>query len=191
MSGSRKRHRAHPSEGFGHHEAFGPWGRHGQFFERALFGPPWGGGRRARRGDVRAAILALLADQPMHGYDLIRELEERSGGMWRPSPGSVYPTLQLLEDEGLVVAEDRDGRRVFALTDAGRAELEERRARGEGEPWKGHSLGENLGALRDAAMQLGAAVVQVARAGTDAQRQRATEILGKARKEIYRLLSES
>ena len=80
-----------------------------------------GRGPRAGRGDVRAAILALLAEQPMHGYQIMRELGERSGGVWRPSPGSIYPTLQQLEDEELVRPETGDGgRRVFALTDAGR-----------------------------------------------------------------------
>ena len=90
------------------------------------FGPPFrgpGGGRR-RRGDVRAAILALLLERPMHGYEMIQELESRTSGAWRPSAGSIYPTLQLLEDEGLVAGEQSDGRRRFALTDAGRSEAE-------------------------------------------------------------------
>ena len=77
-----------------------------------------GRGARARRGDVRAAVLALLNDQPMHGYEMITEIEERSGGYWRPSAGSIYPTLQLLEDEGLIVGEESDGKRRFTLTDA-------------------------------------------------------------------------
>ena len=119
------RHPRHPH----HHDS--PFG--GRHWEKAWFaGPPWGGGRRARRGDVRTALISLLADNPMHGYDLIRELEQRSGGAWRPSPGSIYPTLQLLEDEGLVTSEERDGKRVYTITDAGRAELEERRERGAG-----------------------------------------------------------
>src|SRR6188472_4443264 len=83
-----------------------------------------GRGRGARRGDVRSAILALLAESPMHGYQIITELGERSGGEWRPSAGSVYPTLQQLEDEGLVRSEASDGRRVMALTDAGREAAE-------------------------------------------------------------------
>jgi DNA-binding PadR family transcriptional regulator len=90
---------------------------------------PWawpGFGGRARffeSGEVRLALLSLLSDGPKHGYQLMKELEERSGGLYRASAGSVYPTLQLLEDEGLIVAELRDGRRIFSLTDAGRAEL--------------------------------------------------------------------
>src|SRR6266545_6020465 len=138
-----------------HHEGFGPWGggRHG---EHMWFGgPPWGG-RRARRGDVRTALLSLLADKPMHGYDLIRELEQRSGGAWRPSPGSIYPTLQLLEDEGLVTSQEQDGKRVYTINDAGRAELEERRERGAGDPWEFGPLGEGLGQLREAGVQLAA-----------------------------------
>src|SRR3712207_1014021 len=83
-------------------------------------GPPW---RRRRRGMARQAVLGLLREEPMHGYQLIQELESRSGGTWRPSPGSVYPTLQLLEDQGLIRGEESDGRRVFTLTDEGRAEV--------------------------------------------------------------------
>jgi DNA-binding PadR family transcriptional regulator len=177
------RHPRHPHH---HDSSFG--GRH---WEKAWFaGPPWGGGRRARRGDVRTALLSLLADNPMHGYDLIRELEQRSGGAWRPSPGSIYPTLQLLEDEGLVTSEERDGKRVYTITDAGRAELEERRERGTGEPWEFGPLGEGLGQLREAGGQLAAAAMQVARTGSEAQRKHAAEILADARKKIYGLLAE-
>jgi DNA-binding PadR family transcriptional regulator len=139
---------------------------------------------------VRTGLLSLLADKPMHGYDLIRELEQRSGGMWRPSPGSIYPTLQLLEDEGLVTGQEQDGKRVYSITDAGRAELEERQQRGEGSPWEFGPLGEGLGQFRDAAFQLGAAAMQVARTGTEAQRAKAAEILAEARKKIYALLAE-
>src|SRR5919106_4066578 len=85
-----------------------------------------GYGHRARRGDVRSAILTLLGEKPMHGYEMIQELEQRSGGRWRPSAGSIYPTLQLLEDEDLVRAEEVDGKRVFDLTEAGRARIAER-----------------------------------------------------------------
>src|SRR5882672_8468868 len=109
---------------------FGPWaGPPGGGF------PGWGpgpgrrgrghGGRRGRRGDVRAAILALLAERSMHGYEMIQEIGERSGGLWRPSPGSVYPTLQLLADEGLVTSSEGSGsKRLFELTDEGRAAAE-------------------------------------------------------------------
>jgi DNA-binding PadR family transcriptional regulator len=175
-----------------HHHHRDPWGgKHGRHWERAWFGgPAWSGGRRARRGDVRTALLTLLADRPMHGYDLIRELEERSGGAWRPSPGSIYPTLQLLEDEGLVTSEEHDGKRVYTITDAGRAEVQERKERGGEEPWAFGPLGEGLGQLRDAGFQLAAAAMQVARTGSEAQRKRAAEILADARKKVYALLAE-
>jgi DNA-binding PadR family transcriptional regulator len=154
------------------------------------FAGPWGG-RKARRGDVRTGLLTLLADKPMHGYDLIRELEQRSGGMWRPSPGSVYPTLQLLEDEGLVTGQEQDGKRVYAITDAGRAELEERRERGgDGAPWEVGPMGEGFVKYRDAIAGLAAAAVQVGRTGTDAQRAKAVEILADARKKMYAVLAE-
>src|SRR5262245_53359556 len=77
---------------------------------------------RMRRGDIRTALLAVLAEAPGHGYEVMQRLEEKSGGAWRPSPGSVYPTLQQLQDEGLVTSTERDGKRIFELTDAGRAE---------------------------------------------------------------------
>ena len=92
------------------------------------------GGRR-RRGDVRAAILALLDERPMHGYEMIQELEERSDGMWRPSAGSIYPTLQLLEDEGLIAGEEHEGKRRFTLTDAGR-EADAKRSADRPPPWE-------------------------------------------------------
>jgi DNA-binding PadR family transcriptional regulator len=176
-----------------HHEAFGPFGgRHGRWAAGWFGGPPWAGGRRARRGDVRAALLALLAEKPMHGYDLIRELEERSGGMWRPSPGSIYPTLQMLEDEGLVTSNEQDGKRVYSITDVGKAELEERKERGGAAPWEFEELGaEGLPKLRESMFQLGAAAVQVARTGSAEQRARAAEILSEARKKLYTILSES
>ena len=100
------------------------FGRGGPFFG-GRGDPFFGGGRRAGRGDIRAAILALLAEEPMHGYQIIRELSERTGGAWTPSPGSVYPTLQQLEDEDLVREQKSEsGRRVYALTDAGRAQAD-------------------------------------------------------------------
>src|SRR6266511_2215675 len=106
----------------GHHPFGAQWG----MFGGQAFGPPWGPpprwrGPKARRGDVRAAILAVLAEQPMNGYQIIQEIAERSGGVWKPSPGSIYPTLQQLEDEGLVTADAEVGRRTFTLTDEGRA----------------------------------------------------------------------
>jgi DNA-binding PadR family transcriptional regulator len=175
-----------------HHDALGPFGsRHGGWAAGWFGGPPWVGGRRARRGDVRAGLLALLAERPMHGYDLIRELEERSGGMWRPSPGSIYPTLQMLEDEGLVTSNEQDGKRVYSITETGKAELEDRKDRGGAAPWEFGELGEGLPRLRESIFQLGAAAMQVARTGSADQRGQAAEILSEARKKLYTILSES
>jgi DNA-binding PadR family transcriptional regulator len=183
--------RRHSREHVHHHEGFGPfWGR-GRWGGGWYGGPPWAGGRRARKGDVRTALLTLLADKPMHGYDLIRELEERSGGMWRPSPGSIYPTLQMLEDEGLVTSEAQDGKKVYSLTDAGRAELAERKERAGGAaPWEFGPAGEGFEQLRDSGFQLAAAAMQVARTGSEPQRKQAAEILAEARKKLYALLAE-
>jgi DNA-binding PadR family transcriptional regulator len=151
-------------------------------------GPPHPFGRRAERGDIRAAILALLGEQPMHGYQIIQELTERTGGVWRPSPGSVYPTLQQLQDEELVrEASSESGKRVFELTDAGREQ-----AAASPAPWDAVA-GENadaLVALRDLVHQVMAATRQVAHAGTEAQLESAQEVLRDARRALYRLLAE-
>lgn len=149
-------------------------------------------GPRVRRGDVRAAVLALLAEAPMHGYQVIQELEKRSGGAWRVSPGSVYPTLQLLEDEGLITGQEVDGRRVFSLTEAGRARVEAQRQEGQTPPWEdfGGEGDSELHGLRDAAFQLGAAAMQVAHAGSKDQVQRVVAILNEARRGIYAILAE-
>src|SRR5688500_8708904 len=116
--------------GHGHRRAGGRHGR--QQYGFPGFGPPRG--PRARRGDVRAALLVLLAEEPRNGYQLMQEIEERSGGVWRPSPGSVYPALQQLEDEGLVRVEQREGGKAYALTDEGRAHVEARSDQ-LGAPW--------------------------------------------------------
>ena len=127
----------------------------------------------------------------MHGYDVIRTLEERSGGRWRPSPGSVYPTLQMLEDAGLVKSEDRDGRRVFEISDAGKEELAAR-SEERGAPWEeGGAEDDPVHGLRNAAFQLGAAARQVSGAGSADQVARAKEILDEARKKIYGILAEA
>jgi len=150
---------------------------------------PWS---RARRGDVRAAILLALADEPMHGYQIMQRLEERSGGAWRPSPGSVYPTLQLLEDQGLVKGEEADGRRVFSLTETGAAEAAALKER-LGESPFGAEGGEQdpRFALRQAVFSLGGAVKQVAATGSADDVQKALEILREARKRVYALLADA
>src|SRR3989442_10189677 len=129
----------------------------------------WWGGPRMRRGQIRTALLAVLAEEPGHGYDVMQKLEDKSGGAWRPSPGSVYPTLQLLEDEGLVRSTERDGKRVYEITDAGRAESASRIEDAGGAPWDLAGPGKRHGELREGMMTLGLAVKQVAHAGTPEQ----------------------
>jgi DNA-binding PadR family transcriptional regulator len=147
--------------------------------------------RRTRRGDVRAAILVLLTEEPRNGYQLIQEIEERSGGMWRPSPGSIYPALQLLADEGLVRSESRDGGNVYELTDAGRAHVEEHRDR-LGEPWAQAEAGVpgEVRELMKLAMQVGIAARQVTHAGSEQQVQQAKDVLADARRALYRILAD-
>jgi DNA-binding PadR family transcriptional regulator len=169
-----------PFGGPGMHGGFGPWMREGR-----------GRGGRARRGDVRAAALALLAEQPMNGYQIIQEIGERSGGVWRPSPGSIYPALQQLEDEGLIRAETADGgRRAYQLTDEGRAyadsHADELRA-----PWDEVSGGPSgpHWEMRSLLGQVGMAAFQVISAGTDAQVAQARQVLTETRKSLYRILA--
>ena len=153
-------------------------------------GPP---GRRGRmqRGDIRTGVLAILAEEPGHGYEVMQRLEAKSEGAWRPSPGSVYPMLQLLEDEGLVRSNERDGKRVFEVTDAGRAEAATRIEEAGGAPWDlARRGGHGHGQLREAMMTLGLAVRQVALAGKPDQVERATAIVTTARKQLYALLAE-
>jgi DNA-binding PadR family transcriptional regulator len=163
--------------------AYGPVG-HRRLRRRGRFG-------RARRGDVRAGILALLAEEPMHGYQIIQELESRSDGRWRPSPGSVYPTLQLLEDEGLVGQQEADGRRVYTLTEEGRqlaADLLERAGR---PPWDLAAEGDETALrLHRAAFQVEAAAAQAIHAGSREQVEQAIEVLADARRRIYAILAE-
>ena len=144
-----------------------------------------------RRGDIRTALLAVLEDGPGHGYELIQRLEEKSDGAWRPSPGSVYPTLQLLSDEGLVAASERDGKRVFEITDEGRAEAAERIEEAGGTPWEiAGRGGRPSGAFREELGQMMLAARQVAGAGSPEQRERAVTILRDARKQLYAILAE-
>jgi len=162
---------------------FGPW--FGEPGRRGMRGP------RAKRGDVRAAALALLAEEPMNGYQIIQAIGERSDGVWRPSPGSVYPALQQLEDEGLIRAEAGDGgRRAYRLTDEGRSYVEahpdEVRA-----PWDAvaGSVGDTALEMRSLIGQVGMAAFQVVSAGTEGQVAQARTVLTDARKALYRLLA--
>ena len=150
---------------------------------------PLPGGLRARRGDVRSAILGLLAEEPMHGYQIISELERRSDGRWRPSAGSVYPTLQQLEDEGLVRASEKDGRRVFELTETGRSAADTASTGGSGAPW---AFGGSSDAvqLRDLLHQVMAATLQLSQVGSPAMTAEARKLLVETRRGLYRLLAE-
>ena len=188
-----------------HHLEHGARGRHrrgwppfdpAEFAERFSgpggMGSHFGRGRRAARGDVRAAILVLLAEKPSHGYQIIQELERRSDGAWRASPGSVYPTLQQLEDEGLVRAVQADGgRRVFELTDPGREEA--KRLSSGPAPWDeaAGAVGGDHRELRQQIGQLVAATAQVWRSGDPAHIAEARTILREARRKLYLLLAGS
>ena len=147
------------------------------------------GGPRARRGDIRAAILALLDDRSMHGYEMIKEIEERTGGIWTPSAGSIYPTLQLLEDEGLIRGDEQDGKRRFELTDEGRERLAEQKDK---EPWEAVSAGapKEMVRLKRSLQQITVAVAQVIHSGTEEQKARVRELLEETRRKIYSVLAE-
>src|SRR3954453_3875721 len=167
-------HRQRSRHGYGRHEM-----SHGRGHGR--------GRHRVRRGDVRSAILALLDDRPMHGYEMIQELEERTGGRWTPSAGSIYPTLQLLEDEGLVTAEEVDGKRVFSLTDSGKEAVPDRT---EGRPWEeGDEDSPRFEARRELFRTI-APAKQLARADDEEQLAKAAEILKETRRKLYGILAE-
>jgi DNA-binding PadR family transcriptional regulator len=179
MTGKRGRGWSHsPGARFGAPPWAGPWES------------GWGGGpgrQRAARGDVRLAILALLAEAPRHGYQLIQDIGERSHGAWTPSPGAVYPALSALQDEGLIDEEKVDGRRVFSLTEAGRGYVE---ARSEeiGAVFAGFSQeqAEEVEDLRHLMMGVGAAAMQVIAAG---EAEQARQILNRARRELFAVLA--
>jgi DNA-binding PadR family transcriptional regulator len=186
--GGRGRHGHHRRHGFGPGPlgdlggpSFGPFGA----------GGPRVRGRKARRGDIRTAALLLLAEEPRNGYQIMQEVQERSNGVWRPSPGSVYPALQQLEDEGLIRSQELDGRKLFALTDDGRASVRERGAE-KPAPWEQmsgdvSSQAHELGKLM---REVGFAFMQVMRTGSEAQMGRAREVLAGARRDLYRILAD-
>lgn len=156
---------------------------------RKSFDPRPVGATRMARGDVRAAVLGLLAEEPMHGYQIIREIEERSGGSWKPSAGSVYPTLQMLADEGLVSAEEQNGRKTYSLTDAGRAAVDETDAPA---PWKSADAPRDNGrhgALAKAGVDLAGAAAQFTRSDPE-QVDQAVEVLEDARRRLYAILAQ-
>jgi DNA-binding PadR family transcriptional regulator len=151
--------------------------------------------KRFRLGDVRAAVLVLLAEQPMHGYQIIQEIAERSGGLWQPSPGSIYPVLQQLEDEGLILIEQTEGRKVANLTEAGRAYVEENWAELEAvwDALMNNNVDESTQEMRNlfvTVKQIGVAAKQVAKVGTANQLAEARKVLGDARRRLYLILAE-
>jgi DNA-binding PadR family transcriptional regulator len=148
----------------------------------------WGDQQRTPRGDIKYLLLTLLAEQPQHGYQLIKELEARQGGFYRPSPGSVYPTLQLLEEGGYLTSEQIEGKRVYTITESGRQLLAERDHPGDLRDRV--DTQQPLIELKDAVMQLRAAVMQVARGGNLDRVSRVREILKRAKREIYSILAE-
>jgi DNA-binding PadR family transcriptional regulator len=176
-------------------------------------GTPWGGGPppwvqgliglaqsgkgavrspRVRRGDVRAAILDVLAVEAMNGYQIIQQIAERSGGAWKPSPGSVYPTVQQLEDEGLVEGHESEGRRLLQLTDAGRRYVEEHPDE-LAATWKTFDEAgaeEETSDIKPVIGQVMGAVWQVMVSGTRQQQAEAAEILADTRRKLYGLLAE-
>jgi DNA-binding PadR family transcriptional regulator len=158
------------------------------------FGPGWGprgGWRKARRGDIRTAALLLLAEEPRNGYEIMQLVEERSDGVWRPSPGSVYPALAQLEDEGLIRSQEVDGRKVLAITDEGRALLAQR---GEDRPAPWEEMSSGFG---DEQVQIGKlireiafAFAQLARTGSPSQIEAARDVLAQTRRDLYRILGD-
>ncbi|WP_372440692.1 PadR family transcriptional regulator [Nocardia acididurans] len=190
----RGEHHRHGRGGYGPDfgpGGFGPGGFGPGFGPGPHFGRGRGRGGRGRRGDVRAAILLLLQERPMHGYELIQQIRERSQDVWRPSPGSIYPALSQLEDEGLVLIEKVSGRKTAKLTESGTEYVEANK--GElGDPWQDvkDGVGDQALDLRGLIGQLMGAAAQVAAVGNKDQAEKAAEVLTEARRALYRILAE-
>ncbi|MBX3063588.1 MAG: helix-turn-helix transcriptional regulator [Anaerolineae bacterium] len=181
------------------------WGgfRGGPFGDQEFGDGPFGKGghggpgrQRQRRGDIKFVLLELLKDQPRHGYELIKILEERSSGFYRPSAGVIYPTLQLLEEEGSLTSETTDGKKVYTITDAGRKLLEEQEESwgpGFGPRW-GHHFKQNMPQMMEmqqAIRQLFESTMQAARYGTPEQVQAVQKVLKSAAKEVHAILAQA
>jgi DNA-binding PadR family transcriptional regulator len=179
FGGDRSRHGKHPGRGGGKGRGWNP---------------PWGEEARTRRGDIKFILLGLLADRPRHGYELIKDLEARHGGFRRLSPGSVYPTLQLLEEGGYLTSEAIDGKKVYTVTESGTQLLNERHQQTD--------LGSPTGAfegfagqppelieLRKTLTELNGAVAQLGRSGNVEQVNQARQLLIQVKREIYQLLA--
>ncbi len=177
-------HGGHRGRGFG-----GPGGGFGGFPGGG--GGPFGRGRKARRGDIRTAALLLLAEEPRNGYQIMQEVQERSEGAWRPSPGSTYPALQQLEDEGLIRSEEEDGRKRFVLTDAGKEHLGQRDPEAPA-PWERFSgdFGSQVAELGNLMREVGFAFAQLMRTGSEGQMTEARAVLVAARRDLYRILAD-
>ncbi|MBG0559872.1 PadR family transcriptional regulator [Actinoplanes aureus] len=173
--------------GFGPGFPFGPGGPGFPPPEFGRHGPRRGG--RGSRQNVRQAILALLLERPMHGYEIIQELDARTNGIWRPSPGSVYPTLQLLEDEGLIEATAEGSRKSYQLTADGRPEAE---TAAQNPPWAqvGDDAMSQVQDFRDAAVGIMSALKQVGFTGTPEQRQKALAVLNETKRKLYAILAD-
>lgn len=169
---------------------------HGKHFVDEMFGRGWGDEYRTRRGDIKFLLLELLSERPSHGYDLIKEMEVRYGGFRRLSPGSVYPTLQMLEEGGYLTSEQQSGKRVYTITDQGRQLLAERSQQESSDsPWdafKNFVKGkpQEFIELRNVVGELATVVIQVARSGNVERMNRVRELLEQTKREIYIILSE-
>jgi DNA-binding PadR family transcriptional regulator len=191
--GHHAEHHAEHHDGHRHgphrHGFGGPGGLFGEFTRG---GGPRGRGRKARRGDIRTAALLLLAEEPRNGYQIMQEVQERSDGLWSPSPGSVYPALAQLEDEGLIRSDEIEGRKLFALTDAGSAHLQER---GTDKPAPWEQLNDDFGSkgmeIRKVVGDTMSAFTQVMRSGDEEQMRAALKVLVQARRDLYRILADA
>ena len=186
VRGGRGGRRRHGRAGFRFPPGFGPPG--GDF---RRWDVRFGARPRVGRGDVRAAVLALLAEGPRTGYEIIQEVAERSGGLWRPSAGSVYPVLQQLEDEGLAASVQSDKRKVMELTEAGHRYVQEH-AEHTAAPWEAvrDSVDEDDMEIWDLLRQLFMAAVQVQQAGSATQAEEMRRVLADTRRALYRILAE-
>jgi len=143
---------------------------------------------RMGRGDIRTAILVALTEEPMHGYQIIQAISKRTGGAWKPSPGSIYPTLQLLSDEGLVIGEQEGERKVYSLTEEGKAAAVDAGEELPGERRFGHD--PKRAALPKSGAKLAQAAAQVMQSGTAEQQERAVALLDETRRKLYAILAE-
>lgn len=155
--------------------------RHGHYHSRG-----WHGSMQARRGDMKYIILNVLSDESAHGYDVIRKLEEKSDGLWKPSPGSVYPTLQLLEDEDLVTYKTENGKKIYSITDRGRDELKNTPLKNPWERWEKDDV-KKFVRIRSAMNQIMPALAQINRSGDEKKIEQAFLIIKKATDELTKL----